>query len=63
MNYSYAGYPCLGLAEGCCGAQVLDFQRLLGFGRTLDTNARPTQALHGRAFDYETVEGTLAAEA
>lgn len=34
-------------------AQVLAFQRLLGGGIMLDTNARPAQAMNGRAFDYE----------
>jgi len=33
-------------------AQVLRFQRLLGNGLTLDTNARPAQALHSRFFTH-----------
>lgn len=33
--------------------QVLHFQRLLGGGVTLDTNARPAQAMNARSFDYE----------
>ena len=39
-------------------AQVLAFQRLLGGGASLDTNARPAQPLNGRAFDYERPSAT-----
>ena len=34
-------------------AQVLQFQRLLGGGLTLDTNSRTDQPMNGRDFDYE----------
>lgn len=33
--------------------QVLRFQRLLGGGSTLDMNARYTQDINGRRFDFE----------
>jgi len=42
--------------------QVLNFQRLLGFGMTLDTNSRPLQPLQGRGFDYEGLAGTIASK-
>ncbi len=42
--------------------QVLDFQRLLGAERTLDTNSRPVMPLNGRRFDYESVGDRRASD-
>ena len=56
---SLAVIPSAGSQEAM---QVLDFQRLLGAERTLDTNSRPVMPLNGRRFDYENV-GDVSAKA